>query len=352
MNKLLRDLLKALLFFLIGGSILWLVYQKQQEAWAAQCALDGIPAEDCSLLHKIVEDFASADFFYLFLILLAFAVSNISRAIRWQMLLQPLGYTPRFANAFLTVMLGYFANLGLPRAGELVRTGSLAKYENIPVEKVLGTVVVDRIVDVISLAIVIALAFLLEFNTISQFLAPYFGESPNSHTNNTALPYFLLAAAIPVVLLWSFRKKILHSRPGQKIRQMLQGFGEGLQSIRSVKKPGLFLFHSLNIWLMYYLMNWLGFQAFGPTAHLGFSAALVIFVAGSIGMVIPSPGGMGTYHLLITAALVQLYHLNGPDAFSFANIVFFTIQIGANILLGMLALISLPLLNRKKETNE
>jgi len=347
LKKLLRDLLKALLFLLLGSLILWLVWRQQQQAWEAQCALDGIPPHDCSLLAKITADFASAKFSYLFLILLAFAVSNISRAARWLMLLQPLGYRPGFLNAFLTIMLGYFANLGLPRAGELVRVASLAKYEDIPAEKVLGTVVVDRIVDVLSLAIVISLAFLLEFDTIFGFLAPWFGESPEN-TQTNLLGYLAGAIIFASTLFFFFRKRWLQSRPGKKIRAMLQGFGEGLRSIRHLKHPGLFAFHSLNIWLMYYLMNWLGFQAFGPTEQLGFSAALVIFVAGSIGMVIPSPGGMGTYHLLITAALTGLYHLHGPDAFSFANIVFFTIQIGANVLLGLLALILLPIINGKR----
>lgn len=347
MNKLLRDLLKALLFLLVGSIILYLVYHKQQQAWQAQCILDGIPTKNCKLLHKIASDFASANIGYLLLILLAFAISNVSRAARWLMLLQPLGYKPRPLNAFLTIMLGYFANLGLPRAGELVRVGSLAKYEHIPPEKVLGTVVVDRILDIISLAIVIALAFILEFATISQFLAPYFGESRQNPSK--LLLYLFISGMLCIGLLWILRKQLLHSRIGKKITQLAHGFSEGVKSIRQVKKPAWLLLHSFNIWFMYYLMNWLGFMAFGPTAHLGFSAALIIFVAGSIGMVIPSPGGMGTYHLLITAALAQLYHLNGPDAFSFANIVFFTIQIGANILLGILALILLPIINRQTQ---
>ncbi len=351
MKKTLRDLLKALLFLLLGSAILWLIYRQQQQAWEAQCALDGIPLKDCSLLRKITADFASAKFSYLFLILLAFALSNISRAIRWQMLLQPLGYRPRFLNAFFTIMLGYFANLGLPRAGELVRTASLSKYENIPPEKVLGTVVVDRIVDVISLAAVIALAFLLEFDTISEFLTPWLGDSPDK-TSTSLFTWLIGAAVVLTGLVLLLRKTHLKKRFGEKIYAMLQGFGEGLRSIRRLKKPGLFVLHSLNIWFMYYLMNWLGFRAFGPTEHLGFSPALVIFVAGSIGMVIPSPGGMGTYHLLITAALTGLYQLNGPDAFSFANMVFFTIQIGANVLLGILALLFLPLINGKNQSSQ
>ncbi len=347
LKKLLRDLLKALLFLLVGGIILWLVYRQQDQAWQAQCALDGIPKEDCSLLKKIASDFASADFRYLFLMLLAFAVSNLSRAARWLMLLRPLGYSPRPVNAFLTIMLGYFANLGLPRIGEIVRAGTFSRYENIPVEKTLGTVVVDRIVDVLSLAVVIALAFLFEFDTISRFLTPYLGGS-ESEGSTPLLRYLFIALLIGGGLFWLFRKPLLRSRPGQKIMGMMKGFGEGLQSIRRVRSPFWFILHSLNIWLMYYLMTWLGFLAFEPTSQLGFSPALIVFVAGSLGMVIPSPGGLGSYHLLITAALTGLYAINGPDAFSFANIIFFTIQIGANILLGLLALALLPVINGGK----
>jgi len=142
-------------------------------------------------------------------------------------------------------------------------------------------------------------------------------------------------------------KRIQNSGPGKKIRTFILGVIEGLKTIRSLKNPTVFVLHSLNIWLMYYLMLYVGFSAFEPTASLGPLAGLIVFTLGSFGIVIPSPGGMGTYHFLVTAGLM-LYGVNGADGFSFANILFFTIQIFGNIIFGILAMVMLPFLNRGK----
>ncbi|MEO0873365.1 MAG: flippase-like domain-containing protein, partial [Bacteroidota bacterium] len=154
MKKALTNFLKFLLFLSVGLVILYWVYQKQNAAYQAECELKGIAKADCSLLQKVLTDFASADYFWLLMVLLCFTISNISRAVRWNMLLRQLGFMPRLINGFLTIILGYFANLGLPRVGEVVRAGTMARYEKIPVEKVMGTVVVDRVIDVISILLV------------------------------------------------------------------------------------------------------------------------------------------------------------------------------------------------------
>ncbi|MCB0545892.1 MAG: flippase-like domain-containing protein, partial [Saprospiraceae bacterium] len=177
-------------------------------AYEASCAERGIPAEDCSLIGKVLNDFASANYFWIFLTLLAFTFSNLSRAIRWNMLLRPLGYKPRLSNAFLTVILGYFANLGFPRIGEVVRAGSMARYEHIPVEKVMGTIVVDRTIDVISILLITSLAILLEFDTMWQFINEYVSLSEKFGGSG---PFLLTLAAIGlffVALIYFLRKRI------------------------------------------------------------------------------------------------------------------------------------------------
>ena len=132
---------------------------------------------------------------------------------------------------------------------------------------------------------------------------------------------------------------------GRKAIDVARGFGEGLQTVLKLESPLLFLLHSINIWVMYFLMTWCTCKAFGATAGLGPVAALVTFVSGGWGIVIPSPGGMGTYHFLTGEAL-QLYGVSALDAFSWSNISFFSIQIGANVLIGLLALVLLPIINR------
>lgn len=345
MKQFFINFFKFLFFLSIGGGILYLVYRKQNTAYQEQCALDGIPAGECELVNKVISDFAQADWLWIMMVLLAFVVSNFSRAIRWNMLLRPLGYRPKFRNAFWTIMLGYFANLGLPRMGEVVRAGMMARYEKIPAEKVMGTVVVDRMVDVISLLLIIGLTFLLEFDRLWGALAANMGGGDSGGSKLWILGLLLGLGGAAVVLFWIYRRRFLRFALVRRLLKILEGFAEGLKTVRSLDRPGLFVFHSVVIWLMYYLMTYMCFFAFEPTSHLGPTAGLLVFVFGAFGILIPSPGGMGTYHFLIMEALA-IYGISYLEAFSFANICFFSIQIFCNILLGLLALLLLPQLNR------
>ena len=127
---------------------------------------------------------------------------------------------------------------------------------------------------------------------------------------------------------------------------MIGGFAEGLRSLQKVENKGILLLHTVTIWLMYFLMTFLCFKSFAPTAHLGPMAGLMIFVFGSLGMIIPTPGGMGSYHALVMAGLA-LYGIDQNDAFSFTMIIFFTINIFGNVLFGLIALFLLPGYNRR-----
>lgn len=349
MKKIIINLLKFAAFLSVGLVILYLVFQNQNEAYMAECALKGIADEDCSLVKKVIHDFATANYFWLFMILISFVISNISRGVRWNMLMQQLGYTPKLINSFFTIMLGYFANLGLPRLGEVVRPATLARYEKIPLEQVMGTVVVDRVIDVISILIVSALALFLQFDTLWSFLSENNSLQASIAKFQTPIIIALAMGLIALVLLFVFRAKLMQSKFYQKIEAILLGFIDGLKTIAKLDKPFLFILHSVNIWVMYYLMTYFCFLSFEPTAHLSAVIALVVFVFGGWGIVIPSPGGMGTYHFLATTAL-GFYGISGDDGFSWSNISFFTIQLGCNVILGLAALLLLPIIN--KETSE
>jgi uncharacterized protein (TIRG00374 family) len=349
-NRTLQNLLKFLFFLAIGLGILYLVYWKLDVAYQEQCAIDGTPKEDCILINKVIADFASANYWWILLVLLAFIVSNVSRAIRWNMLLRQLGSRPRYSNAFLTVMLGYFANLGLPRMGEVIRAGSMARYERIPAEKVMGTVVADRVIDMLSLLIVVALAMVVEFDTLYGALRNliYGSENQSNTTPIWQQSWFLILAAsgiLGMAFLWIIRKRLMQLALFQKVLKLVFGFWEGIKTVQKLKRPGWFIFHSLNIWFMYYLMTYLCFLSFAPTAQLGPMVALLVFVFGAFGFVIPSPGGMGTFHFLVIQALA-LYGVSQVDAFSYANISFFSIQLGCNVFFGIVALLLLPYLNK------
>lgn len=353
MSPKFKKALQFIFFLGLGVTILGLVFRNQNAAFQEQCRLDGVSAEQCSLIDKLLHDFASVHAGWLFLVVAAFTVSNMLRAWRWQMLLEPLGYRVGFANSLLTILLGYFANLGFPRMGEVIRAGSLSRYERVPMEQVMGTLVVDRLMDFICLGLVVGLAFVFEGDTLWNFLqqsrqAANGSESGGLLHNSVVLvgiALFVLAAAAAIV----FRKRLLQLALFQKIANLVEGFWDGLRSVFRLRHAGLFLTYSLGIWLMFYLQCVFNLKAFDPTGHLGLGPALMVFVFGTLGFVIPSPGGMGTFHALAIAALA-LYGVQGADAFSYANIAFFTVQIFYNIVAGLLALILLPLINKKIQT--
>ena len=333
-----------MLFLSVGITILYLVYQRQEAAYLEECVLKGIPMTDCDLIQKNIDDFKNANFFWIFLVLIAFILSNISRAIRWKMLLKPMGYAPKFSNAFLTIIIGYFANLGLPRIGEVVRGATISKYENIPLEKAMGTIVVDRIVDVLSLLVAFCLVLIFQYDALWSYLSPFFGNGVGMFSNPWVLG-FLGISILGGILVLVYWKKFKQTKFYKKIEKIGIGFLEGIKTIMKLDKPWLFVFHSVNIWVMYFMMTYLCFFAFAPTAHLGPMAALVVFVFGALGFVIPSPGGLGSFHFLAIEAL-SIYSIPDGDATSFANILFVSVQLGCNVVLGILSLILLPVLNR------
>ena len=342
-----KKIFQFLLFLGVGVSIMAWVFSSQNRAFQEQCRLDGTPADQCSLVDKLLYDFGTVNLWWILLVLVAFTLSNIFRALRWQMLLTPMGYQAGFANSILTILLGYFANLFLPRMGEVVRAGSLARYEKIPMEKVMGTVTIDRLVDFICLAGVVGLAFLLEGETLWAFITQRkSGESGGGFFQNPFVLGFLAMAALGTLMIFLLWERLAHVPLFQKVGKLLKGFLDGLKSVFKLKQPGLFIAYSVGIWLMFYLQCWLNLKAFPPTAHLDASAALMVFVFGTLGFVIPSPGGMGTFHALCIAGLA-LYGVNGSDGFSYANIAFFAVQIFYNFAGGFLSLWLLPRLNKR-----
>lgn len=343
MKNSITNFLKFLLFLGFGLAILYFVFQKQQTAYLEECVIKGIAAADCSLIDKIIDDFKSANYGWIFVVYFCYMISNVSRALRWKMLIKPLGRDTRFVNVFGAVMLGYFGNLGLPRLGEVMRSVAISKYEAIPVERVIGTVIVERLMDVLSLLICIGLCLLIEFDTIITYLQKW-QEGKDGEGSN----FLLYAAAGGVLLLavgWFFRQKIMTSGIFKKIFNVIKGFGEGMLSVRKLESPIGFLLHSVNIWFMYFLMTYFCFFAFGPTADLAPKVALMAFVVGALAIAVPSPGGMGTYHLFIIN-LMALYGVSEADGFSFANILFFSVQLGINVVVGLIALLTLPVLNK------
>ncbi len=342
----LTSIIKFAIFLAVGILILYFLYKNNEAAYLEECALKGIATEDCSLLQKITDDFKSVKIVWLFVILVIYMLSNFFRALRWNQMLESVGYKPRTINSLGALMIGYFTNMAFPRVGELIKTGALSKYENIPFETTIGTVVLDRILDVLCLLIVIGLSLILSYDTFRDYFADNF-VSPSTGTIIVLAVLGILGIIGFFLLLKVMNSPNLKNPVLLKVQKLWKGFFEGITSLRKVNNPLLLIGYTVGIWVCYYLMTYLCFFAFHPVSHLGVVAGLVVFIFGTLGMVFPSPGGMGSYHLLITQSLI-IYGISSADAFSFSNIIFFTINIFGNIIFGILFLIILPLYNKNQ----
>lgn len=348
LSKFVRDMMQFVLFTGVGALILFLVYRNQNAAYVAECAAKHIPAEQCSLFEKLKSDFAVVNYWWVLTVVVAFLISNLLRAHRWLLLIKTMGVKGSMVNAFFTIMVGYFANMGLPRVGEIVRAGLFARYENIGTEKVMGTIVVDRVLDLLSLLFAIVLALVLQGRVLFEFFSK---NMPDTILTNPIAYAVLVLLILFFIMLYRFRRVIKNWKLYQKVRHLVDGFREGLRSLKRVERPGLIVLDTILIWLMYYLMMFLCFNSFPPTVHLGMMAGLMTFVFGGLGIVFPSPGGMGTFHMMVIMALA-VYGVSGDDAFSFANIQYFSVQLFGCMLFGIIGLIILPIINKKNKVHE
>jgi glycosyltransferase 2 family protein len=349
MQGRISKLLQVILFFGIGIGIMYYVYLSQASAYKAECAVKGIPSDHCDLLSKIIEDIAHANFGWILVSMLIFVLSNVIRALRWRMMFNAIDYYPKFYNLLGSIFINYFANLGIPRSGEVIRGTVISQYEEIPLEKALGTIVADRILDAIMFGLFLIASLFLGGSVYIAYLNKN-AKLDEKISAMTAQPLLIggliILPLLSLLLVWKKREMLIDSPFGRKLWSIIKGFGEGLQSVKDVSNMPLFIFYTVAIWACFYIMLHVMFFAFAPTAGLGPIAALIVFVFGSLGMLIPTPGGMGAYHFLISEGL-QLNGLNGVDGFTFANILFFSIQVTITIICGILALVALPLLNKK-----
>jgi uncharacterized membrane protein YbhN (UPF0104 family) len=324
-----KKILQSVFSFALGAVILYFVFKSTG-----------------SDIRQNIDAFTSVNPIWLIITCLCYMLTNVSRTYRWQMLLEPLGYKPRWINTFCSIMVGYLANLGIPRSGEFIRGATLTKFEQVPFEQGMGTIVIDRILDFLSLFIIIFIGLGLHFNLLVSELSKLI--SFESLQGKLILGGGGVVGLAGIFILYKLLKRKNPSAFIQKILNLIDGFKEGLISIGKVKNIPLFLFHSFIIWFLYFLMTYLCIKGFGPTSSLTMSQALVVFIFGAFGMIIPTPGGMGSYQFALQKGL-SLFGIAGKAGLALGNILFFTIQLFCNILFGVLAVILLPVLNRGKE---
>jgi len=271
---------------------------------------------------------------YLLLMVVIAYVSHVLRAERWRMLLKATGNSSTLMHSFLSLMVGYLVNLAIPRGGEISRCYNLLKLEKTPVEVSFGTVVVERIVDVLSLLLVIAIAFVVEWDKLMAFVNSLGIGSGEQQ------PFRIPAwAFVAVILLVGLAGAVYAFRKNQKLHKILEGFKAGLLSIFQMENKWLFFFYSLAIWFLYFLMTYTVILAFDTTRELETSAVLTLFALGAIAMAAPLPGGTGSYHTIVPLGLVMLYQLPQSDAIAFV-FIFHAWQTVTMIVGGVLSLIA------------
>jgi uncharacterized protein (TIRG00374 family) len=292
---------------------------------------------------------ASVNYFWVFLSLIIALTSHVIRAYRWNLLLSPLGYKMSTFRTFLAVMVGYFVNLLLPRMGEISRCGMLKRTDDVPITTSLGTVVAERIIDVISLFVVVALTLLLEFQRLKGF---FFGFATRTFENFNLLNLLLVLGitgiiSLVIVLLVRSRKEQLGQNSiFQKIKSFAQEMLKGLTSINKLNNPAGFWVSSVLIWVLYYLMSYTMFFTLPETSHLGLLAGLAVLTTGSLGMAAPVQGGIGTFHILVSGVLV-LYGISEQDGVLFATLTH-GIQTLSFVIFGGISFAISLLISRRK----
>ena len=298
------------------------------------------------------------DYLYVFLSMLFGGWAYINRGLRWIILIDALGFKTSKINSVSAVSVGYFTNLFIPRAGEISRCTALKKSDNIPVDKLFGTILIERVIDFVFLIAFLLLAVLLKSAEIVRSINEYqkIGSTEPSNTKFIVL----LVMVILILLVYHLKNKIKQLSFYQKVADFIDGLKEGFKSIKKMKNKSSFWFHTFSIWTMYFLMTYICFHAIPETSHLGVSDGLFLLVLGGIGMVIPAPGGIGSYHLIVMIGLVALQIPEGVlsikpyDEYNPAMLfpfVVHTAQTFVAIIMGSIGLLML-FIGKKKQLND
>ena len=316
MNSTRKKILKTTLPLLLGGVLVWY-------------SLAGMDQE------KMITHLKTANYGWIFLGLFFGVLSHLSRAYRWKFMLAPMGYKPKFTNSVLAVLIGYFVNLAIPRAGEVSRATVMVNYENIPFQKGFGTIVAERIADMIMMFLIIGITLFFQFDYILALVSENF--------NPIKIGFLLLGIIGATIVFTSFVKK---AKQGflLKIKNFILSLVEGVTSILKMEKKWAFIFHTFFIWTMYVAMFWATIPAIqGLEVPVG--GILVGFIAGGFSIAATN-GGIGSYPLAVMGAILLFNVPESPsEAFGW---IMWSAQTLMIIVFGGLAFLVLPIYNKKK----
>ena len=316
MNSRTKKIIKIIIPLLFGGGLIWYLFTI-------------IPPK------TLLEYFKNANYWWISLGLFFGILSHLSRAYRWKFMLEPMGYTPRFINSALAVLIGYFVNLAIPRAGEVSRASVMANYENIPFEKGFGTIVAERIADLIMMFLIIGVTLLIQFDFILQLV--------KEKLDPVKIIIGLVACLIGGFFFYKYVRKSTKGL-GLKIKKFIKSLVEGVTSIFRMKNKWPFIFHTVFIWAMYVLMFWATIPAI-EGLQVPFGGILVGFIAGGFSIAATN-GGIGLYPLAVAGAFT-LFGVPEEPSTAFGSVMW-AAQTAMVILFGGLSFLLLPICNKAK----
>jgi hypothetical protein len=333
MTRTLRVALQYIFFLGLGVFFAWL-------------SLKHLDREKFSQIGDILADARHWIVIPVFAVLL---LSHYVRALRWRLLIESIGYRASRANTFFAVMIGYMTNQVLPRFGEVLKCTILGRYEKIPMDTLIGTVILERLVDALTLLLIFVITLLLEPGLYDQLYAAIF-DVKQEDADSSIVPGWVVTLIIAGFLLfllfsWMIRKKKKFADIPPLLLTVWQHIVKGVSAIGALKRRGFFVFLTIALWSLYLFAGYLGFVAMQDTEHYGINEAFAILSAGSIGMVV-SPGGVGAYAYLIQQTM-ESYGLSPVIALAFGWVLWL-VQTSVNILGGLFSFVAIPYYNKKK----
>lgn len=332
MKKNILSVIQYLFFLLIGLFLLWLVFRK-------------IDVKDVAAEIRV------ARYEWLLLSIILGVFSHIARAMRWNILIRSMGYKTDTQTTFYALMVGYMANTAFPRLGEVTRCGVLAKKKGIPFNSLFGTVISERVFDMIVLLLIMIAVILFQLNMLSEFVNKYIISYLTGMANrdNLILAIILLIVVIvlPLALFRIFFNRIRKLHIYNKVIDFLRGLLDGVKTIMRIKHKWSFLGLTVMIWTLYTLMTYTAFFALEATSGLSFFDAITVMSLGSLGMVAPVPGGIGAYQFIVKAILTEIFLIPSEPAVSY-SIILWAAQSVMILVLGTLSYYILAFKKTKK----
>jgi len=330
-----KSIIQFVVLLTLGILLLWLIFKQVA------------PEKD-----KIIDAFKRADYFWVFVSVIVITLAHFLRAYRWNYLLEPLGHKTGLFNANAAVFIGYFANYGIPRMGEVSRCTIIDRYNKVPFQVGFGTVITERIIDFFLLLLIFILTLVFQYSELAGLSHKYIFD-PLSAKLQLFYEKPLMASIVGIIFLGIFgalflyRKTIAGKLRG-KFGNVIKGFGEGLVSVKKVRNPGMFIFLSILIWACYFYSLYFCLYALPETSVIGHKECLTLMLFGTFGVIL-TPGGLGAYHGIVTTILT-FYGIGTAAAFALPWLVW-TSGLAMCVVAGTLFLILLPIVNKKKDVS-